>query len=125
MMAEPAHPPEIPYPFAPGRDIPRRTEPVMVPMVDLPSGEPAERLFERRTILLTGALEAAAVTRLCAQLMALDGRSAIPYLLVFQTHAAQRAILRPPIQSRSARRWRPSSMSRWGGACSSGAGTRL
>lgn len=75
-MSEPNRPPEIPYPFLPGREQPRRTEPVMVPMVDMPSGEPAERLFERRTILLAGPLDAAAITRLCAQMMALDGRSA-------------------------------------------------
>jgi ATP-dependent Clp protease, protease subunit len=76
MMNEPERRPEIPYPFAPGRDVPRRTEPVLVPIVDVPTGPPADRLFERRTILLTGALDAAAVTALCAQLMALDGRSA-------------------------------------------------
>lgn len=75
-MSEPNRPPEIPYPFAPGKEPPRRTEPAMVPIVDLPSGRPADRLFERRTILLAGQLNAAAVTQLCAQLMALDGRSA-------------------------------------------------
>jgi ATP-dependent Clp protease protease subunit len=74
-MSEPGRQPEIPYPFAPGREPPRRTEPVMVPLVDLPSDRPTDRLFERRTILVAGRLDAAAVTQLCAQLMALDGRS--------------------------------------------------
>jgi ATP-dependent Clp protease protease subunit len=74
-MSEPGRHPEIPYPFAPGREPPRRTEPVVVPLVDLPSGQPTDRLFERRTILLGGRLDAVAVTQLCAQLMALDGRS--------------------------------------------------
>lgn len=75
-MSEPSRPPEIPYPFPPGREPPRRTEPALIPIVDLPSGEPADRLFERRTILVGGPLDAAAITQLCAQLMALDGRSA-------------------------------------------------
>lgn len=75
-MTEPTRPPEIPSPFLPGEEPPRRTEPVLVPLVDLPSGQPADRLFERRTILVAGRLDAAAVTRLSAQLMALDGRSA-------------------------------------------------
>ena len=73
-MSEPTIP-EIPYPFPPWREPPRRTEPAVVPMVDLPSTDPAQRLFERRTIMLSGPLDHAAVTRLCAQLMALDGRS--------------------------------------------------
>jgi ATP-dependent Clp protease, protease subunit len=76
MMSEPGRPPEIPYPFGPGGEPPRRTEPVTVPIVDLPSSDPADRLFDRRTILVTGRLDAAAITRLCAQMMALDGRSA-------------------------------------------------
>jgi ATP-dependent Clp protease protease subunit len=44
-------------------------------MVDLPSSEPQRRLFERRTVLVGGPLEGPAVTRLSAELMALDGRS--------------------------------------------------
>jgi ATP-dependent Clp protease protease subunit len=75
-MSEPRFPPEIPYPFPPGREPPRRTDPVVVPMVDAPSPDPAQRLLERRTILVGGPLDHAAVTHLCAQLMALDGRSA-------------------------------------------------
>jgi ATP-dependent Clp protease protease subunit len=75
-MSEPGRFPEIPYPFGPGREPPRRTEPVAIPIVDGPSGPPADRLFERRTILVNGRLDGGAVTRLCAQLMALDGRSA-------------------------------------------------
>ena len=75
MMGEPSIPPEIPYPFPPGREPPRRSEPVMVPMVEVPSSEPSRRLFERRTILLSGPLDRAGVMQLCAQLMALDGRS--------------------------------------------------
>jgi ATP-dependent Clp protease protease subunit len=48
-----------------------------VPLVDPGPGsaEPWQRLFERRTVLVGGPLDAAAVTRLAAELMALDGRS--------------------------------------------------
>jgi ATP-dependent Clp protease protease subunit len=48
---------------------------VAVPIVDAGSSEPRQRLFERRTVLVGGPLDAAAVTRLVAELMALDGRS--------------------------------------------------
>jgi ATP-dependent Clp protease protease subunit len=74
-MGEPEHP-EIPYPFPPGREPPRRTEPVAVPMVGMPEGDPLQRLFERRRILLSGPLDREATNHLCAQLMALDGESA-------------------------------------------------
>jgi ATP-dependent Clp protease protease subunit len=74
-MSEPSLPPEFPYPFPPGREPPRRTEPVNVPLVDLPGAEPYQRLFERRTVFVSGPLDGGAVTHMCAQLMALDGRS--------------------------------------------------
>jgi ATP-dependent Clp protease, protease subunit len=67
--------PEIPYPFPPLREEPRRTTPVAVPLVAMPSTDPWDRLFERRTILASGRLDDHAVTRLCAELMALDGRA--------------------------------------------------
>jgi ATP-dependent Clp protease, protease subunit len=67
--------PEIPYPFPPFRDVPRRTDPVLVPMVAVPDGDPGQRLFERRIVLVSGALDHDAATMLCAQLMALDGQS--------------------------------------------------
>jgi ATP-dependent Clp protease, protease subunit len=76
-LGEPEHP-EIPYPFPPWREPPRRTEPVLVPIVGVPEGDPHSRLFERRRILVSGPLERAAADVLCAQLMALDGASSQP-----------------------------------------------
>jgi ATP-dependent Clp protease protease subunit len=72
----PTPPPEIPYPYPPMREPPRRTDPVMVPLVDMPATAPTERLLQRRTILVSGLLDHDAVSTLCAQLMSLDGRSA-------------------------------------------------
>ena len=72
----PTPPPEIPYPYPPMREPPRRTDPVMVPLVDMPATAPAERLLQRRTILVSAVLDHDAVSTLCAQLMSLDGRSA-------------------------------------------------
>ncbi|MGZ4707250.1 MAG: ATP-dependent Clp protease proteolytic subunit [Acidimicrobiales bacterium] len=74
-MIDPPEHPDVPYPFVPARPPPRREEPVVVPMVDLPSGEVEEQLFERRRVLVSGPLDRPTATRLCAQLMALDGRS--------------------------------------------------
>lgn len=75
MTSGPPERPEVPYPFPPWREPPTRTEPVSVPTVPLPSFDPAEQLFERRRVMVTGRLDAAAVSNVCAQLMALDGRS--------------------------------------------------
>jgi ATP-dependent Clp protease, protease subunit len=74
-LSEPNRPPEIPYPFPPLRETPRRTDPVLVPLVAMPSSDPHDQLLDRRTILLSGHLDDSAVNHLCAQLMALDGRS--------------------------------------------------
>jgi ATP-dependent Clp protease protease subunit len=73
-VSNPTGPPEIPYPFPPRREPPRRHDPVAVPMVDVGPDDPRSRLFERRTVLVGGPLDAGAVTRLAAELMALDGR---------------------------------------------------
>jgi ATP-dependent Clp protease, protease subunit len=77
-LSEPDRPPEIPYPFPPLRETPRRTEPVRVPLVEMPSSDPHEQLLAQRRIMLSGRLDDSAVNHLCAQLMALDGRSADP-----------------------------------------------
>lgn len=69
-------PPEVPYPYPPLRPMPRRTGPVAVPMVDVPSGDPIDQLRARRRVLVSGTLDAEAVTGIAAELMALDGRSA-------------------------------------------------
>jgi ATP-dependent Clp protease protease subunit len=53
-----------------------RTAPVAVPMVDVPSGDAADRLWARRRILVSGSLDGELVNRVAAELMALDGRSA-------------------------------------------------
>jgi ATP-dependent Clp protease protease subunit len=72
----PSHP-EVPYPFPPERRPPERTEPALVPLVYESTGRgPIERLYDRRTILLGGPLDAAASTHIAACLMSLDGRSA-------------------------------------------------
>jgi ATP-dependent Clp protease protease subunit len=76
-LSEPNRP-EIPYPFPPLRETPRRTDPVIVPLVELPASDPHQQLLDRRRILVSGRLDDAAVTLLCAQLMALDGRSPAP-----------------------------------------------
>jgi ATP-dependent Clp protease protease subunit len=73
---EPSPPPEIPYPYPPMREPPRRTDPLNVPLVEMPATSPSDRLFQRRTVLVSGALDHEAVSTLCAQLMSLDGRSA-------------------------------------------------
>lgn len=74
--ASPPDRPEIPYPYPPDRSIPRRTAPIAVPVVDLPSGDAADQLWARRRILVSGPLDAEVVNRVAAELMALDGRSA-------------------------------------------------
>ena len=79
---DPELPPEIPYPFPPMRETPRRTEPVSVPLVEIPSSDPVRQLFDRRTVVVSGRLDGRAVARLCAELMALDGRSSDPVELL-------------------------------------------
>jgi ATP-dependent Clp protease, protease subunit len=74
-MTDPNLPPEIPYPFLPREEPLRRTSPVMVPLVEMPSSDPARSLRERRTIMVSGRLDHEKATGLCAELMALDGRS--------------------------------------------------
>ena len=63
------------YPYPPARPIPRREGPVMVPIVDLPRGDAVEQLRARRRVLLSGPIDAEGATRVCAELMALDGQS--------------------------------------------------
>lgn len=70
--------PEIPPPHRPdpGRPEPGWSPQPSVPMVELPDPWLDRRLHERRTLLLSGPLDRDAATRLCAQLMTLDGESA-------------------------------------------------
>lgn len=76
-MSYPERPdrPEIPYPFPPYREPPKRTDPLLVPTVGVPEGDATSRLFDRRAVLVSGPLDHDAATRLCAELMALDGES--------------------------------------------------
>jgi len=71
--------PEFPYPFPPDREPPHRPDravpTVSVPMVPWDDADPRQRLFDRRTVLVGGPLDAAAAGRLSVELMALDGRS--------------------------------------------------
>jgi ATP-dependent Clp protease protease subunit len=75
-LPPPPEQPEFPYPYPPERPVPRRTEPVAVPVVDLPSGDTVDQLLARRRVLVTGPLDSDTVNRVAAELMALDGRSA-------------------------------------------------
>lgn len=77
--------PEIPGPYPPDRWTPTRTAPVAVPMVDVPSGDAADRLWVRRRILVSGSLDGELVNRVAAELMALDGRSADDVELVINS----------------------------------------
>jgi ATP-dependent Clp protease protease subunit len=51
-------------------------------MVEMPGGDPRDRLRARRTVLLTGALDHDRATSLCAELMTLDGTSSDPVELI-------------------------------------------
>jgi ATP-dependent Clp protease protease subunit len=72
----PPWPDEPGFPYPPARPMPRREGPVAVPVVDVPSGTAQDILRSRRRLFLTGRLDGAAATDICAELMALDGRSA-------------------------------------------------
>jgi len=48
---------------------------VLIPTVSVPEGDARQRLFDRRTVMVSGALDHEAASTLCAQLMALDGES--------------------------------------------------
>jgi ATP-dependent Clp protease, protease subunit len=74
--ASPPWPDEPGFPYPPERPVPRREGPVAVPVVDVPGGTAQDVLRSRRRLLLSGVLDAAAATDVCAELMALDGRSA-------------------------------------------------
>jgi ATP-dependent Clp protease, protease subunit len=75
-------PDEPGFPYPPERPVPRREGPVAIPVVDVPNGTAHELLRGRRRLLLAGVLDAAGATQLCAELMALDGRSADPVELI-------------------------------------------
>ncbi len=76
-------PPEIPSPFPPGREPPRRTDPVVVPLVDVGSGRDVEeQLMEQRRVLVSGPLDRGPITDLAARLMTLDGLSSRPVEMV-------------------------------------------
>jgi len=74
-VTAPDRPPELPYPVTPGREPPTPVQPAPIPVPDLPEGDARRRLFDRRTVMVTGPLDRPAVNELCAQLMALDGES--------------------------------------------------
>jgi ATP-dependent Clp protease, protease subunit len=71
MTTPPPSWPEIPYPYPPERPVPERRDPVAVPIV-YESGDPLRQLYERRTVVLGGPLDAATATRIAAELMSLD-----------------------------------------------------
>lgn len=54
---EPGRPREITYPFPPLREQPKRTEPLMVPLVEMPPSDPARSLRDRRTLMVSGRLD--------------------------------------------------------------------
>ena len=90
MGIEPEYPevpehPEIPFPLPPERTPPRRTEPLMVPVVTVGDGDAWERLADQRRILVSGRLDQQAVTELSAKLMAFDGESSRDVELVINS----------------------------------------
>ena len=60
--------------------MPERRDPVAVPIV-YESGDPLQQLYDRRTVLLGGPLDAAAATRIAAQLMSLDADRPVELLV--------------------------------------------
>ena len=60
-----------PLPVPSERPVPERRDPVAVPIV-YESGDPLRQLYERRTVVLGGPLDAAMATRIAAELMSLD-----------------------------------------------------
>jgi len=82
---EPPQHPEIPYPFPPGRGRPQRTEPVLVPVVPMPEPPGVAGLRDRRTLMVSGPLDAAEATRTCAELMSFDGSSDDEVLVVLNS----------------------------------------
>ncbi len=79
-MTKPPSWPETPYPYPPERPVPERRDPVAVPIV-YESGDPLQQLYDRRTVLLGGPLDAAAATRIAAQLMSLDADRPVELLV--------------------------------------------
>ena len=82
---EPPSHPEIPYPFPPARERPQRTDPVLVPMVEMPEPPGLRGLRDRRTLMVSGLLSSAEVTRVCAELMSFDGASDDEVVLVLNS----------------------------------------
>lgn len=74
--------PEIPHPGAPERPAP---EPI-IPAVPTPaSEEPRTQLRTQRRLLLTGRIDDATATRICAELMLLDGHDDRPVELLINS----------------------------------------
>ena len=95
MGIEPEHP-EIPYPLPPERVPPRRTDPVLVPIVSVGTGgDPWQQLGSQRRILVSGPLEHESATALSARLMALDGESSRPIELVINSTGGPLAEILP------------------------------
>ena len=103
MTIHPEHPehpacpehPEIPYPLPPERFPPRRSEPVVVPMVSMGGGDPWQQLTDQRRILVTGPLDRNTVTTLSAKLMALDGESGRDVEIVISSNGGPLAEIFP------------------------------
>ena len=91
MPQRPPDYPEIP-PLFPPREPPERTPPVVpvvVPTVDATAGALREQLAEQRRVLVSGPLDRDTVTRLAAELMALDGLSSRDVELVVNSSGGQ------------------------------------
>lgn len=75
--------PEIPHPGAPERPTPAPIVPtVPVPSID---DEPRTQLRTQRRLLLTGRIDDATATRICAELMLLDGYDDSPVELLINS----------------------------------------
>jgi ATP-dependent Clp protease protease subunit len=77
------------------RPIPKREGPLLVPLVDVPRDDPAEELFARRRVLISGPIDAGTANRVMAELMALDGRSADRVELVVNSDGGRLADVVP------------------------------
>ena len=69
-----------PLPVPSERPVPERRDPVAVPIV-YESGDPLRQLYERRTVVLGGPLDAAMATRIAAELMSLDNDRPVALLV--------------------------------------------
>ena len=87
--------PDQPFPLPPEREPPRRTEPLVIPVVDSPSIDPWQAIARLRRLFVRGMLDREATTELSAQLMAFDGESSRDVELIVHSSGGPVAELLP------------------------------